>query len=47
MVAGRLIVAGLDERTACRAAIVDALTDDHDTAAALDEVVQAVWAPQD
>ena len=47
VVAGRLIVAGLDERTACRAAIVDALTDDHDTAAALDEVVQAVWAPQD
>ena len=26
---------------------IDALTDDHDTAAALDEVVQAVWAPQD
>jgi nitric oxide reductase NorQ protein len=29
-------------RAACRAAIVDALTDDADTAAALDEVVGAV-----
>ena len=45
VVAARLIVAGLPERTACRAAIVDALTDDFDTAAALDEVVQAVLAP--
>ncbi len=45
VVAARLIVAGLPERIACRAAIVDALTDDFDTAAALDEVVQAVLAP--
>ena len=43
-VAGRLIVSGLPELTACRAAIVDALTDDADTAAALDDVVQAVIA---
>ena len=42
VVAGRLIVSGLPELTACRAAIVDALTDDADTAAALDDVVQAV-----
>jgi nitric oxide reductase NorQ protein len=27
---------------ACRSAIVDALTDDHETAAALDEVVVAI-----
>ena len=45
VVAGRLIVSGLPELTACRAAIVDALTDDADTAAALDDVVQAVLAP--
>lgn len=44
VVAARLIVAGLDEATACRVAIVDALTDDPDTAAALDDVVQAVIA---
>ena len=42
VVAARLIVSGLPEQDACRAAIVDALTDDPDTAAALDEVVQAV-----
>ena len=45
VVAARLIVAGLPELQACRAAIVDALTDDNDTAAALDEVVQAALAP--
>ena len=42
VVAARLIVSGLPEPEACRAAIVDALTDDPDTAAALDEVVRAV-----
>ena len=42
VVAARLIVSGLPPLTACRAAIVDALTDDLDTASALDEVVQAV-----
>jgi len=42
VVAARLIVAGLPEPEACRAAIVDALTDDGETAAALNEVVQAV-----
>ena len=44
VVAARLVVSGLPELTACRAAIVDALTDDADTAAALDDVVQAVLA---
>lgn len=42
VVAARLVVSGLPEHIACRAAIVDALTDDPDTAAALDDVVQAV-----
>ena len=41
VVAARLIVSGLPPLTACRAAIVDALTDDLDTASALDQVVQA------
>ena len=40
--AARLIVAGLPQPEACRAAIVDALTDDAGTAAALDDVVVAV-----
>jgi nitric oxide reductase NorQ protein len=42
VMAARLIVAGATPRVACRAAIVDALTDDTDTADALDEVVRAV-----
>ncbi len=42
VVAARLVVSGLPEHVACRAAVVDALTDDPDTAAALDDVVQAV-----
>ena len=42
VVAARLIVSGLPEALACRAAIVDALTDEPDTAAALHEVVRAV-----
>lgn len=42
VMAGRLHASGLDLHAACRAAIVDALTDDADTAAALDEVVRAV-----
>ena len=41
--AGKLIRAGFTPRQACRAAIVDALTDDHETATALDEVVHAIW----
>lgn len=40
--AGRLIASGLSMRVACRAAIIDALTDDSATAEALDEVVRAV-----
>jgi nitric oxide reductase NorQ protein len=38
----RLVASGLPLRVACRSAIVDALTDDHETAAALDEVATAV-----
>jgi nitric oxide reductase NorQ protein len=40
--AGRLAASGLPLSLACRAAIIDALTDDTDTAAALREVVRAV-----
>jgi nitric oxide reductase NorQ protein len=43
VMSARLIAAGMDARAACRAAIVDALTDDADTATALDEVVRAVF----
>jgi len=42
VVAARLVVSGLPELVAYRAAIVDALTDDAETAAALNEVVHAV-----
>jgi nitric oxide reductase NorQ protein len=42
VMAARLIAAGLPLRDACRAAIVDALTDDAETASALAEVVDAV-----
>lgn len=42
VMAARLNVAGLPLPQACSAAIVDALTDDADTAAALAEVVRAV-----
>jgi len=43
VMAARLMAAGCSAREACRAAIVDALTDDTDTADALDEVVRAVF----
>ena len=42
VMAARLHRAGLPLKDACRAAIVDALTDDEDTTAALAEVVSAV-----
>ncbi|WP_239061783.1 CbbQ/NirQ/NorQ/GpvN family protein [Ideonella livida] len=42
VMAGRLVAAGLPLGAAVQAAIVQALTDDADTAAALGEVVQAV-----
>ena len=42
VMAARLVASGLPLQVACRAAIVDALTDDAETAAALDEVVAAV-----
>ncbi|MDP1902440.1 MAG: CbbQ/NirQ/NorQ/GpvN family protein [Rubrivivax sp.] len=42
VMAARLNVAGMALPLACRAAVVDALTDDADTTAALAEVVQAV-----
>jgi len=44
VVAARLIASGLPELAACRAAIVDALTDDAETAEALNEVVLAAFA---
>jgi nitric oxide reductase NorQ protein len=47
VMAARLVAAGDTPRAACRAAIVDALTDDTDTAAALDEVVRAVLGDGD
>ncbi len=43
VMAARLMAAGLAPHEACRAAIVDALTDDADTAAALGEIVTAVF----
>ncbi len=42
VMAARLVASGLPLPLACRSAIVDALTDDHETATALDEVVVAV-----
>jgi len=45
VMAGRLIAAGLDPAAACRAAIVEALSDDAETVAALAELVDAVLAP--
>ena len=47
VVAARLIASGLPELAACRAAVVDALTDDADTAEALNEVVLAAFAHDD
>ncbi len=44
VMAARLVRSGLPLAGACRAAIVDALTDDADTALALGEVVQSVLA---
>ena len=46
VVAARLVVSGLPELIAARAAIVDALTDDADTAEALNEVVLAAFAEE-
>lgn len=45
VMAARLIQGGLSMHTACTAAIVDALTDDADTAAALSDVMYAVLGP--
>jgi nitric oxide reductase NorQ protein len=47
VMAARLVVAGLPLAQACRSAVVDALTDDADTAAALAEVVRAVVGDAD
>jgi len=44
VMAARLVASGLPELTACRAAIVQALSDDAETLAALDELVRAVVA---
>jgi nitric oxide reductase NorQ protein len=43
VMAARLIAAGLSVPQACRAAVVDALTDDPDTAAALMEIVRGIF----
>jgi nitric oxide reductase NorQ protein len=45
VMAARLVAHGLPLRTACHAAIVQALSDEPDTVAALDEVVAAVIGP--
>ena len=42
VMAARLVASGLSLHEACRAAVVDALSDDHETLRALDEVVRAV-----
>ncbi|VUZ22861.1 Denitrification regulatory protein NirQ [uncultured Comamonas sp.] len=42
VMAGRLVASGIPLRTACQAAVIDALTDDADTASALAEVAVAV-----
>lgn len=47
VMAARLVSSGLSLREACRAAIVDALTDDAETAAALGDVVRAVIGDDD
>ncbi|WP_374255799.1 CbbQ/NirQ/NorQ/GpvN family protein [Aquabacterium sp.] len=44
VMAARLIGAGMSVEAACRAAVVDALTDDADTAAALMEIVRGTLA---
>ncbi len=43
VMAARLMASGMDAPAACRAAVVDALTDDADTAAALMEIVRGVF----
>jgi nitric oxide reductase NorQ protein len=47
VMAARLAASGLTLRAACRAAIVDALTDDAETVAALDDIVRAVIGDAD
>jgi len=42
VMAARLVASGLGLRSACRAAVVQALSDDAETVAALDELVRAV-----
>ena len=42
VMAGRLVASGIALPTACQAAVIDALTDDAETAAALAEVAAAV-----
>lgn len=47
VMAARLASAGMGLRQACRAAVVDALSDDLDTVIALEEVVRAVVGDED
>jgi nitric oxide reductase NorQ protein len=41
--AGRLVASGMTMQAACQAAVIDALTDDPDTASALGEVAYALF----
>jgi nitric oxide reductase NorQ protein len=41
--AGRLVASGLSMQLACEAAVIDALTDDLETALALRDVAQAMF----
>ena len=47
VMAARLVCSGMGLAAACRAALVEPLTDDEDTAAALDDVVRAVVGDDD
>ena len=41
--AGKLMQSGLDERMACRAAITETITDDHEMLAAIEEMVSSIF----
>ena len=41
--AGKLIEGGIAVRTACKVAVTETLTDDHEMLAAIDEMVRSVF----
>jgi nitric oxide reductase NorQ protein len=41
--AGKLIKSGITPRTACKAAITETLTDDHEMLAALEEMISSLF----